>query len=227
MTMSFTLLLLAIVITTASCCFQCNSEIVDLFKRITNDAIPTHIQDPRLQKRADALMTGMASNFFKDYAVKHFAGIIEIPHFNTLVDYILAEAPTFLHSRERDQNFLDALITFRNHTTMKFKHGLQAYRNKACSPTQCDWLKIDVFSCTNCVTVKPSCLSRSVCMGLHFKDKQRIALELEEEEAKSAMLSNGLYNAAILAFILLIIMSLLPFLYWYRKKSLAERTMSV
>ncbi|XP_077113639.1 izumo sperm-egg fusion protein 2 isoform X3 [Ranitomeya variabilis] len=198
MTMSFTLLLLAIVITTASCCFQCNSEIVDLFKRITNDAIPTHIQDPRLQKRADALMTGMASNFFKDYAVKHFAGIIEIPHFNTLVDYILAEAPTFLHSRER-----------------------------ACSPTQCDWLKIDVFSCTNCVTVKPSCLSRSVCMGLHFKDKQRIALELEEEEAKSAMLSNGLYNAAILAFILLIIMSLLPFLYWYRKKSLAERTMSV
>ncbi|XP_077113638.1 izumo sperm-egg fusion protein 2 isoform X2 [Ranitomeya variabilis] len=202
MTMSFTLLLLAIVITTASCCFQCNSEIVDLFKRITNDAIPTHIQDPRLQKRADALMTGMASNFFKDYAVKHFAGII-------------------------DQNFLDALITFRNHTTMKFKHGLQAYRNKACSPTQCDWLKIDVFSCTNCVTVKPSCLSRSVCMGLHFKDKQRIALELEEEEAKSAMLSNGLYNAAILAFILLIIMSLLPFLYWYRKKSLAERTMSV
>ncbi|XP_073422524.1 izumo sperm-egg fusion protein 2 [Dendrobates tinctorius] len=169
----------------------------------------------------------MASNFFKDYAVKHFAGIIEISYFNTLVEYILAEAQTFLHSREKDQNFLDALMTFRNHTTMKFKHGLLAYRNKACSPTQCGWLKMDVFSCTNCVKVKPSCLSHSVCMGLHFKDKQRIAVELEEEEAMSAMLSDGLRKAALLAFMLLIVMSFLPFLYWYRKKSLAKRTMLV
>ncbi|KAM4015219.1 izumo sperm-egg fusion protein 2 isoform 3-T3 [Anomaloglossus baeobatrachus] len=158
----------AMIITTASSCLQCNSEIVYLFKRITNEAIPKFIKDPKLQRRADTLVNGMASNFFKDYAVKHFAGIIEIPHFNTLVDYILAETPTFLHSQEREQNFLDALMIFRNHTTMKFKHGLLAYHNKACSPTQCGWLKTDVFSCTNCVTVKPSCLSRSVCMGLHF-----------------------------------------------------------
>ncbi|KAM4015218.1 izumo sperm-egg fusion protein 2 isoform 2-T2 [Anomaloglossus baeobatrachus] len=192
----------AMIITTASSCLQCNSEIVYLFKRITNEAIPKFIKDPKLQRRADTLVNGMASNFFKDYAVKHFAGIIE-------------------------QNFLDALMIFRNHTTMKFKHGLLAYHNKACSPTQCGWLKTDVFSCTNCVTVKPSCLSRSVCMGLHFKDKQRIALVVGEEETKSAMLSDGLYNAAILAFILLIVMSLLPFLYWIRKKSLAERTMLV
>ncbi|XP_069804414.1 izumo sperm-egg fusion protein 2 isoform X3 [Dendropsophus ebraccatus] len=159
------LFLLANVIPMAFSCFQCNSKVVEIFQKIRTDAIPTQLQGSKLRNRCDKLVEGMASNFFKDYAVKHFTGILEVHHYNTLVDYIQTEAQTFLLSKEKDQNFLDALATFRNQTTIKFKYALKIYRDKACSPTECGWLKLDVFSCITCKTVKPSCLSSSACMG--------------------------------------------------------------
>ncbi|XP_069804413.1 izumo sperm-egg fusion protein 2 isoform X2 [Dendropsophus ebraccatus] len=190
------LFLLANVIPMAFSCFQCNSKVVEIFQKIRTDAIPTQLQGSKLRNRCDKLVEGMASNFFKDYAVKHFTGIL-------------------------DQNFLDALATFRNQTTIKFKYALKIYRDKACSPTECGWLKLDVFSCITCKTVKPSCLSSSACMV----DEERMSFEFEEQGVKEEMRSDGLFIAGVSAFILLITLGLLSLMYWLRARALLERTM--
>ncbi|KAM3921569.1 izumo sperm-egg fusion protein 2 [Leptodactylus fuscus] len=170
MAVGFMLLLFAIGLTSASCCFQCNSKVVEIFNKIRTQVIPIQVRESRLRNRCDKLVKGMAENFFKDYAVKHYTGRIEIHHFNTLIDHIQAEAETFLHSQKTDQDFLDDLMIFRNETTLMFKRDLQIYRKKACSPTECGWLKMDVFSCSTCKTEKPSCLSPHICMGCFLKD---------------------------------------------------------
>ncbi|XP_056398972.1 izumo sperm-egg fusion protein 2-like isoform X3 [Hyla sarda] len=198
MSVCFRLILVASVITMASTCFQCNSKVVKIFEKIRKEVIPIQVQESKLRNRCDKLGKEMASNFFKDYAVKHFTGIL-------------------------DQHFLDTLATFRNQTTMKLKSALKVYHDKACSPTECGWLKLDVFSCITCKTVKPFCLSRQVCMV----DEKRISLEFNEQGEKAKMLSNGLFTAGVSAFILLSAMGLLTLMYWLRKRALLERTIIV
>ncbi|XP_056398973.1 izumo sperm-egg fusion protein 2-like isoform X4 [Hyla sarda] len=195
MSVCFRLILVASVITMASTCFQCNSKVVKIFEKIRKEVIPIQVQESKLRNRCDKLGKEMASNFFKDYAVKHFT----------------------------DQHFLDTLATFRNQTTMKLKSALKVYHDKACSPTECGWLKLDVFSCITCKTVKPFCLSRQVCMV----DEKRISLEFNEQGEKAKMLSNGLFTAGVSAFILLSAMGLLTLMYWLRKRALLERTIIV
>ncbi|XP_056398971.1 izumo sperm-egg fusion protein 2-like isoform X2 [Hyla sarda] len=220
MSVCFRLILVASVITMASTCFQCNSKVVKIFEKIRKEVIPIQVQESKLRNRCDKLGKEMASNFFKDYAVKHFT---EVHHYNALVDYIQTEAQTLLDSKEKDQHFLDTLATFRNQTTMKLKSALKVYHDKACSPTECGWLKLDVFSCITCKTVKPFCLSRQVCMV----DEKRISLEFNEQGEKAKMLSNGLFTAGVSAFILLSAMGLLTLMYWLRKRALLERTIIV
>ncbi|XP_075696940.1 izumo sperm-egg fusion protein 2 [Rhinoderma darwinii] len=165
MAVCFKLFILASFIPMASSCLQCNSNLLEIFGKIRTEAIPIQIRVSKLRNHCYRILKGIASNFFKDYAVNHFTGIMEIHHYNTLVNYIEKEAQRFLHSKEIDEEFLDALVNFRNETTMKFKYGLKIYRDKACSPTECGWLKMDVISCSTCKTVKPSCLSRRECMA--------------------------------------------------------------
>ncbi|XP_071969323.1 izumo sperm-egg fusion protein 2 isoform X3 [Engystomops pustulosus] len=137
MAVSVTLLLVASVITMASSCYQCNTKIEKLFKKIKKDVLPKHVRDHHLLIRCEELFKGMSGNFYKDYAVKHFTGLIEIQHYNSLADYFYAEAQKLLHTKEKEQDLLDNIVKFRYETTMKLKHDLKSYRDKACSSFEC------------------------------------------------------------------------------------------
>ncbi|XP_071969322.1 izumo sperm-egg fusion protein 2 isoform X2 [Engystomops pustulosus] len=199
MAVSVTLLLVASVITMASSCYQCNTKIEKLFKKIKKDVLPKHVRDHHLLIRCEELFKGMSGNFYKDYAVKHFTGLIEIQHYNSLADYFYAEAQKLLHTKEKEQDLLDNIVKFRYETTMKLKHDLKSYRDKACSSFECGWLKAQVYSCSKCKKVNPLCLSYKVCKG---KDEKRLSLTFSQK-MKAATLSSAIYTLAISALILL------------------------
>ncbi|XP_075047154.1 izumo sperm-egg fusion protein 2 [Mixophyes fleayi] len=186
------------------------------------EALPNRFRDSRLRNRCEKLVKGMESNFFKDYAANHFTGLIETYQFNTLAQKLQKEAQYYLNAKEKDQEYLDSLVTLRKKTTLELKQALQDYHDKACSATECGWLKMNVYSCTMCTTVPPSCLSRLLCM---VDKEKKISLRYKDEEEASALLRKGLLVVGISAIILFLTFPLLAYKYRRNTKLLTDRTM--
>ncbi|XP_063798764.1 izumo sperm-egg fusion protein 2-like isoform X1 [Pseudophryne corroboree] len=134
----------------------------------------------------------------------------EIHQFNTLVGKLLKEAQYYLNAKEKDQEYLDAMMNLRKNTTLRLKEALQFYQDKACSESECGWLKLSVFNCIQCMSVPPSCLGHKVCMV----DKEpKISLRYNDEKEEGALLKTGLLVVGISAIILFLAFALLTFKY--------------
>ncbi|XP_075459313.1 izumo sperm-egg fusion protein 2 [Ascaphus truei] len=130
----------------------------------------------------------------------------------------------YIYSPHKDQEFLDSLVNFRKHITLELKEALKSYHDKACSPTECGWLKLAVFSCSTCGEVKPLCLNHKACMA----DKEkRISLRFEGEFEESMLTSKSLSIVSCSALFLFAVLATAILTYRRNTNLLIERTMEV